>query len=108
VGVIEDFVAEYERQYDYWEAAAGTTRRLLEAELNSAGLRAYVTSRAKSASRLADKLEQRNRERRRPSSSIDEMAGDIADRAGVRIALYFPGQMDEAERARPRRPRCLA
>ena len=96
MGVIEDFVAEYERQYDYWEAAAGTARRLLEAELNSAGLRAYVTSRAKSVDRLADKLEQRNR--KLPYSTINEVEDDIADRAGVRIALYFPGQMDEVEK----------
>lgn len=97
MGVIEDFVAEYERQYDYWESAAGTARRLLEAELSSAGLRAYVTSRAKSVNRLADKLEQRNRERNLPYASLDEIESDIADRAGVRIALYFPGQMDETE-----------
>lgn len=98
MGVVEDFVAEYERQYDYWEAAAGTARRLLEAELNSAGLRAYVTSRAKSVNRLADKLEKRNRDRDLPYATIDEIERDIADRAGVRIALYFPGQMDETEK----------
>ncbi len=97
MGVIEDFVAEYERQYDYWEAAAGAARRLLEGELNSAGLRAYVTSRAKSVNRLADKLKQRNHERELPYATLEEIEGDIADRAGVRIALYFPGQMDETE-----------
>jgi ppGpp synthetase/RelA/SpoT-type nucleotidyltranferase len=98
MGVIEDFVEEYERQYDYWESAAATARRLLEAELNSAGLRAYVTSRAKSVDRLADKLEQRSRARDRPYASVDEIECDIADRAGVRIALYFPGQMEEVEK----------
>lgn len=98
VGLIEDFIAEYERQYDYWEAAAVTARRLLETELGSAGLRAYVTSRAKSVNRLSDKIEQRNRARASPYENIHEIERDIADRAGVRIALYFPGQMDEAEK----------
>ena len=57
-----------------------------------------MTSRAKSVNRLADKLEKRNRDRDLPYATIDEIERDIADRAGVRIALYFPGQMDETEK----------
>jgi ppGpp synthetase/RelA/SpoT-type nucleotidyltranferase len=96
VGAIEDFVSEYERQFDFWEAAAGNARALIESELSGAGLRAIVTSRAKSVDRLADKLRQRDRDRH--YTSTDEIEADIVDRAGVRVALYFPGQMGEAER----------
>jgi ppGpp synthetase/RelA/SpoT-type nucleotidyltranferase len=96
VGVIEDFVTEYERQFDFWEAVASTARGIMEAELSSAGLRAIVTSRAKSMDRLEQKL--RDRHRRRRYRSAQEISDDIADLAGVRVALYFPGQMEEAER----------
>ncbi len=96
MGVIDDFVSEYERQYDYWEASARVTRGILEAELDSAGLRAIVTSRAKSVERLLEKL--RQRDRRTPYRSMKQISEDIPDLAGVRVALYFPGQIDEVER----------
>lgn len=95
MGVIDDFISEYERQFDFWEASARTARGLLETELASSGLRAIVTSRAKSVDRLVDKLH--GRDRQTPYKSIAEISDDIADRAGVRVALYFPGQMDEVE-----------
>ncbi|TQC35951.1 MULTISPECIES: GTP pyrophosphokinase family protein [unclassified Rhodococcus (in: high G+C Gram-positive bacteria)] len=95
MGVIEDFVGEYERQFDFWEASARTARSLLEAELGSSGLRAIVTSRAKSVDRLLDKLRQRNLDNSYDSAA--DIQKDIVDLAGVRVALYFPGQMDEAE-----------
>lgn len=94
--VIDAFVSEYERQFDFWEASARMAHGLLETALASSGLRAIVTSRAKSVDRLVDKLQARNREK--PYTSIVQIRRDIADLAGVRVALYFPGQMDEAER----------
>lgn len=96
MGVIEDFVGEYERQFDFWDASARTARGLLEAELDSSGLRAIVTSRAKSVDRLREKLHRRDLDA--PYASVAAIREDIADLAGVRVALYFPGQMDEAER----------
>lgn len=98
VDVIERFVAEYEREYDYWDAAARTVRVLLENDLNTSGLRAIVTSRAKSVDRLEEKLRQRDRNRDEPYATTAQIRADIADLAGVRVALYFPGQMDEVER----------
>lgn len=95
MGVIDDFISEYERQFDFWEASARTARDLLETELGSSGLRAIVTSRAKSVDRLIEKLHARDREK--PYKSVAEIGQDIVDRAGVRVALYFPGQMDEVE-----------
>ena len=98
MGIIEDFVSEYEREVDFWEAAARTASGLLEAKLASSGLRAIVTSRAKSVDRLDAKLRVRERERKTPYESISAIRADIVDLAGVRIALYYPGQIDEAER----------
>lgn len=96
MGAIDDFVREYERQFDFWDASARMARGLLESALASSGLRAIVTSRAKSVDRLADKLHARSR--KKPYTSVAQIRRDIADLAGVRVALYFPGQMDEAER----------
>ena len=95
VGFIEEFVKEYERQFDFWDATARTARGLLESELASSGLRSIVTSRAKSVDRLLQKIQQRDRQS--PYPSVHAIRDDIADLAGVRVALYFPGQMDEAE-----------
>ncbi|SIR74740.1 GTP pyrophosphokinase family protein [Microbacterium sp. RURRCA19A] len=97
MGVIDEFLDEYDREFDYWEAAGSLARTLLEAELSSSGLRAIVTSRAKSLSRLRAKIESRNREN--IYVSTDAIRADIVDLAGVRVALYFPGQMAEVERA---------
>ncbi|MFN3690847.1 MAG: hypothetical protein ACK4UU_07995, partial [Fimbriimonadales bacterium] len=94
--MIEDFASEYEREIDYWDATARVVRGLLETELTSSGLRAIVTSRAKSVDRLVEKLRGRNRKKR--YRSVTQIRRDIVDLAGVRVALYFPGQMDEAER----------
>lgn len=94
--LIEDFVKEYERQFDFWEAAARTARDVLEVELASSGVRAIVTNRAKSVDRLTEKLHRRNSEK--PYKSAEAIRHDIVDLAGVRVALYFPGQMDEVER----------
>ncbi|MHC6176771.1 hypothetical protein [Glutamicibacter sp. X7] len=94
--LIDEFIEEYVREVDYWEAVADTVRTMLETEFATSGLRAIVTSRAKSVERLEGKLRARNQAQ--AYESVAEMRLDIADLAGVRVALYFPGQMDEAER----------
>ena len=96
MNLIDDFVSEYERQFDFWEALARTARDLIENELANSGLRAIVTSRAKSVSGLRDKLHARNPNKR--YTSIKMIEHDIVDFAGVRVALYFPGQTFEVER----------
>lgn len=91
--MIDKFLDGYERQFDYWEAVARRAHALIEAELATSGLRAIVTSRAKSVDRLRDKLEQRNRKKR--YRTVAQVGGDIVDLAGVRVALYFPSQIEE-------------
>ncbi|NYF14054.1 ppGpp synthetase/RelA/SpoT-type nucleotidyltransferase [Pseudoclavibacter sp. JAI123] len=95
MAVIDDFLEDYERQFDFWDASARIARGLLESALASSGLRAIVTSRAKSVDRLSVKLHARNRDM--AYRSVAQIKKDIVDLAGVRVALYFPGQMDEAE-----------
>ncbi|MFO6454032.1 MULTISPECIES: GTP pyrophosphokinase family protein [unclassified Aeromicrobium] len=96
MNLIDQYIRAYEREYDYWDALASRARVLIEEEVDGSGLRAIVTSRAKSVERLREKLEQRNHSRRYKSSK--DIEKDIVDRAGVRIALYFPSQLDEVDR----------
>src|SRR5690348_2293655 len=93
---IDSFLTAYELQLDYWDAAASKAREMIETELSRSGLRAISTSRAKSVERLTVKLQQRNRTKNYRTQQA--IASDIIDLAGVRVALYFPGQMDEVEK----------
>jgi ppGpp synthetase/RelA/SpoT-type nucleotidyltranferase len=93
---IEDFIARYTKEYDFYDQAGRIVARLLEKELQRAGIRAIVTPRAKSISRLKAKCLQREKNQG-IYSSVDEIFKDIKDLAGVRIALYFPGQRSQVE-----------
>lgn len=64
----------------------------LEKFLKEAGIMAITTSRVKDAGRLEEKLYIRNQEKSYHSSQ--DIISDIPDFIGVRIALYFPGDID--------------
>lgn len=91
--IVDEFVDRYPKEIDYYDQVARMVARKLEAALAGAGLRAIVTSRAKSFARLKDKLIQRNA--KKPYTSIPGVYADIADLAGVRVALYFPGEREQ-------------
>ncbi|HEX3246445.1 MAG TPA: RelA/SpoT domain-containing protein [Chloroflexota bacterium] len=91
--LIDGFIARYVKEYDYYEQAARMAAQMLQSGLEAAGIRSIVTSRAKSATRLAEKCRQRNK--RRPYESIEDIYSDIVDLAGVRVALYFPAERDQ-------------
>jgi len=59
VGVIEDFVGRYRKEYDFYDQSARLVAQSLDASLQAAGIRAIVTSRAKAVGRLESKLRQR-------------------------------------------------
>lgn len=98
---IDDFLAQYEREYDYYLAVARLCQQRCETMLARKGIRAIVTSRAKKYERLEQKVRQRtlkkkdgNKER---YTCISDIYNDIVDLAGVRIALYFPGNVTEVD-----------
>lgn len=91
--LIDEFIARYRKEYDFYDQAARLAAEMLEGKLQSAGIRAIVTSRAKSVSRLEEKV--RKRAAVRDYQSIDEIVDDIVDLAGVRVAIYFPGERDQ-------------
>jgi ppGpp synthetase/RelA/SpoT-type nucleotidyltranferase len=91
--LLDSFLDRYVKEYDYYEQAGRLAAQTLESNLQAAGIRSIVTSRAKSVTRLAEKCRHRNK--RQNYESIDDIYADIVDLAGVRVALYFPGEREQ-------------
>ncbi len=95
MGLVEDFIARYRKEYDFYDQAARLLAQILEGRLQGAGIRAMVTSRAKTVGRPEAKVRKRNSDKHH--SSMDDIYGDIVDLAGVRVALYFPGERSQVD-----------
>ncbi|MFA1722708.1 GTP pyrophosphokinase [Xanthomonas campestris] len=91
--LISQFVARYRKEYDFHEQACRMAAQALDLNLQSTGVRAIVTSRAKNSSRLEVKVRQRGEKNK--YSTVEEIYDDIVDLAGVRVALYFPAERAE-------------
>ncbi|MEQ9845152.1 GTP pyrophosphokinase [Pectobacterium brasiliense] len=96
MSLIDSFILQYEKEYDYYAKVCRVAETQLDELLREAGIRAIVTSRAKSPSRLKDKLIQRNQEKQYKKE--DDIYKDIVDLAGIRVALYFPDTNLEVDR----------
>ncbi|MGI5998522.1 MAG: GTP pyrophosphokinase [Lutispora sp.] len=94
--VLSRFLDQYIRDIDYYERASKLCAHICENELETAGIRAIVTYRAKRPDKLKDKLIKRNEKHK--YKDIEEIYEDIVDLAGVRIAIYFPGDKEEVEK----------
>ena len=96
MSLIEEFLEQYNKQYDFYAEIARIGNRKLETEIANRGIKAIVSYRAKRPDRLKDKLIKRREEKK--YKKIQDIFDDIIDLAGVRIALYFPSDreiMDE-------------
>ena len=80
--LIESILARYAKEYDYYDQVAHRAADMLRSNLDAAGIRSIVTSRAKSVSRLAEKCRQRNK--KHPYESVDEIYSDIVDLVSCR------------------------
>ncbi|WP_344078955.1 RelA/SpoT domain-containing protein [Luedemannella helvata] len=92
---VDEFIGRYLREYDFYAQAARLVSDFLKSDLNAAGVRAIVTDRAKDVRRLETKC--RQRQRRTPYKTVNNIYDDIVDLAGVRIALYFPGDRHQVD-----------
>ncbi|EGQ8161853.1 RelA/SpoT protein [Vibrio parahaemolyticus] len=92
MSIIEEFLEQYNRQYDFYTELARIGSNQLEQELAKRGIKAIVSYRAKKPDRLKAKLEQRNKEN--PYKNVASVFDDIVDLAGVRVALYFPSDRE--------------
>jgi ppGpp synthetase/RelA/SpoT-type nucleotidyltranferase len=93
MALVDDFIARYRKELDFYEQAARLTAQLLERSIQSAGIRAMVTFRAKSVIRLEEKVRQRAIKKK--YKNLDHVFDDVVDLAGVRVALYFPGEREQ-------------
>ena len=95
--IIDGFIEQYRKEYDFYETASKLVAQQLEVALQKSGIRAIVTYRAKNPERLQVKLQQRNAEREVKYSCYEDIYSDICDLSGVRVALYFPKDRDKVE-----------
>ena len=95
--LVNQFIENYRKKYTFYENAGRLAAKQLETALQSAGIRAIVTSRAKNPGRLKYKTFHRNAERETPYKNMREIYDDMFDLAGVRVSLYFPGDRDKAD-----------
>jgi ppGpp synthetase/RelA/SpoT-type nucleotidyltranferase len=96
MALIDDFLVQYLREYDYYDKAAQLCARQCELSLEQSGIRAIVTYRTKRPDRLNTKLQ--NRKKKKRYRVFDDIYSDIVDLAGVRIALYFPDDRYEVDK----------
>ncbi|MDF2532051.1 MAG: hypothetical protein K0Q65_1632 [Clostridia bacterium] len=94
--VIDLFLQQYTKEYDYFYELAKRVAHICETLLQRNGIHAVVTYRAKRPDSLREKLIKRNEIKN--YQSIEHIYQDIADLAGVRIANYFPGDRCEIAR----------
>lgn len=92
MSLIEDFLEQYNKQYDFYSELAKIGCGKLESILAKRGIKAIVSFRAKKPERLRTKLQQRIEEK--GYQNIIDIFTDIVDLAGVRVALYFPSERD--------------
>ena len=96
--VINQFIEHYKKRISYYDMAARLGAQLLDEALRSSGIRAMVISRAKNPARLKVKVAKRAESLETPYQNLTEIYDDIADLAGIRVSLYFPGDRDKADR----------
>lgn len=101
--IINSFINQYKREFDFYEKSSSLCAKLCESLLQRNGIRAIVTFRAKDPERLREKLIKRHEEYKKLNikdkyNSNDDIYNDIVDFAGVRIALYFPGDRYEVSK----------
>lgn len=90
MSVIDNFIKQYEKEYDFYRQLARLGHDILETEIINRGLKAIISNRAKRIDRLKEKVVQRNQKENYKSKR--EIENDIVDLAGIRVALYFPSE----------------
>lgn len=93
--IINQFVVEFNKNIEVYEKVKREIHNILEKKLHDTGVMALVTSRVKDPGRLKEKLIDRNNEK--SYGSKEDIYSDIVDLIGLRIALYFPNDIERVE-----------
>ncbi|MFH1851521.1 MAG: RelA/SpoT domain-containing protein [Candidatus Neomarinimicrobiota bacterium] len=96
MSLINDYIAQYLRELDFYREVARICAQQCENELEQNGIRAIVTNRVKRSDRVRKKIEARNKKKH--YRNFEDISNDVMDLAGVRIALYFPADQTEVDR----------
>ena len=96
MSTVDRFLSRFAKEFDFYQEAAHICSQQCEIILEQNGKRALVTYRAKRPDKLRDKVLGRNKTK--PYKDVAEIYDNIVDLAGVRIALYFPGDLSEVEK----------
>ncbi|WP_158861468.1 GTP pyrophosphokinase [Lunatibacter salilacus] len=92
MSIVDNFIKQYEKEYDFYRQLARLGHDVLETEIINRGLKAIISNRAKRIDRLKEKVLQRNKSKNYKSKIAIEK--DIVDLAGIRVALYFPSERE--------------
>ncbi|MDB5006060.1 MAG: uncharacterized protein JWP45_453 [Mucilaginibacter sp.] len=92
MSVIDAFVQQYNKEYDYYQKLAQIVSGKIEDQLFKRGIKAIVSFRAKKPDRLREKLVKRNESKK--YEFVADIFSDIVDLAGVRVSLYFPSERE--------------
>ncbi len=90
--VIEAFLKNYKHEVDFYDEVAHLVQDKLDQALQDAGIKAVVSSRAKTPDRLKKKLYKRDQKRH--YKTFRDIDDDIIDLAGCRVALYMPADRE--------------
>ena len=90
--IIDDFIRQYNKEFDYYQKLSQIIASKIEDQLFNRGIKAIVTYRAKRPDRLKDKLLKRNEDKK--YKNVEEIFQDIVDLAGIRVSLYFPSERE--------------
>jgi len=90
MSILDNFIKQYEKEYDFYKQLARLGHEILEKEIINRGIKALVSNRAKRVDRLKEKLIKRNQ--KKDYKSRQSIENDIVDLAGIRVALYFPSE----------------
>ena len=94
--LIEKFIKEYLDDYDFYIKLAYISQDITDEALKEAGIKSIISSRAKKADSLREKIIRRNIKKNYENTG--QIRDDIYDLAGVRIALYFPNEREAVDR----------
>lgn len=95
MNAVESFFESYAREFEFYEAVARLCAQRCETMLKESGIMAIVSHRAKNPERVRGKLERRAAGQ--DFQTADDVRAFVNDLAGVRIALYFPGDRQRVE-----------
>lgn len=93
--LFDEFIEDFKQNLKKFSEIEKNASELIQAELKSAGIIAITSSRIKSEDRLKEKIEKRNIEKK--YQTIEEIKKDIVDLVGLRVALYFPNDIDKVD-----------